>query len=311
MRRPTTAILVLAIAALTSSAEEMGSFYGCTPETRELLEKMAAGIGGVAELSEIRVLRSFATIEQVRREAEDPLAIELLSSFPNRHRARVLTDEGSLTITINHDDAYILPAKAVIEGAAIRLSSDEKMDLLHYFNTDPLFIAHNIRRREYRFAAGRREQIGDRECQELKVEVNGVSSSWWIDLETGYVLRSDFQSRRLDFSDFRKVGALTVPFQVTTRLDGEVISTASFTRYEINPEINIEAIFRKPSLWIARFSIPDRRTQYGGYSSYGYSSYSGYSSSYSNYSGYTYRPPQVTTRDPGVVIWDSRSSLIH
>jgi hypothetical protein len=151
-------------------------------------------------------------------------------------------------------------------------------------------------------------KIGDTRCRELKVDVKGVESSWWIDLESGRVVRSTFRGRQMDFSDFRTVGEIEVPFEIVTRFENQVISRASIANYDINPPIDVALLFRTPDLWLARFSLPERkRNPYSSYSRY--SSYPG--SSYSSYSGYAYRPPRVTTRDPGTVIWDSRASLVH
>ena len=118
----------------------------------------------------------------------------------------------------------------------------------------------------------------------------------------------DAHRDRERFTGGGEVGEIEVPFQVVTRLDGQVISRMSIAMYDVNPAMDVDLLFRSPSLWLARFSLPERKTNsYYSYSRY----YSEYSSGYSSHSGYTYRPPRVATRDSGTVIWDSRSSLVH
>jgi hypothetical protein len=105
--------LNLILATTAADAAEMKRFNETDGQTRALLERMADGMGGVHALTTIATVRSFARIEQNHREEEDPIAIEVLSSFPGRHRARVLTEQGTMTITISDDDAYILPARSL------------------------------------------------------------------------------------------------------------------------------------------------------------------------------------------------------
>jgi hypothetical protein len=275
----------------------------------KLVEKMIDGLGGRSALLTVDVTRSVATINVTNRAPEDPVQIEMLSSFPDRHLARVQTAQGVMTIAVDGSDAYVRPVKSTIRGAAIRLTADERNDLLHYFSTDPFFVARNARSSEYRFLAAERESIAGTECQALRVSQLGTESKWWIDLTSGRVVRSEFRGRQNEFSEWRTVGRLSVPYVVTTSSEGKVISQARFIVVEVNPAIDVAESFRKPDLWLARWSLPARDARASSYSSYqAYSSYSGYSGSSQAYSGYTYRPPVVySPAASSIVIWDTRA----
>jgi hypothetical protein len=87
--------------------------------------------------------------------------------------------------------------------------------------------------------------IAGRRCHVLRMTPpGGLPETWSFDAETGHLLRREQQVwlpdgpvRATEFSDFRTVGAVTLPFVVVRREIGGV-TTSRVTRAEVNPSVD-------------------------------------------------------------------------
>lgn len=301
-------IVAIFLPAMGATAEDpaLATLTDADKETQALVAKVVAGYGGETALSRIETIRAVSLIVQKDNGSSYRMAIEALSSFPERFFARISTSQGSMSLAINAQDAYLIPAKAAVPGAAIRLTQNERDDLIRYFNSDPLFVIKNRRSSHYFFAAGTSEKVGSTDCQRLHVFADGLSSDWLVDQATGRVVRTVIGDLQNDFDEWKAVGQSSVPFKVKTTSKGVVVSEMAYAAYELNPSIEIDPIFRKPDLWLMRWKVQPR----AGGSAYspGTSSSSSGQSEQSKSSAATYRPPVVAPTDSSVVIWDSGAS---
>ncbi len=297
----TLAIGILAWSTAAFAADSaLSSYAECDPGTRALVDKVVAGFGGESAIATIETIRGVAQITQKVQGGDYRMSIDALSSFPDRLHARIRTSQGTMTIAITAQDAYIIPARAAVKGAAIRLTPEERDDLLHFFACDPLFILRNRRDPHYFFASGSVEKVDGIDCRKLMVFADGFRIDWLVDPTTGRVVRTDVGGQVSEFSNWTSVGKIPVPRVVRTTQNGKLVSEMSYVEYEINPNIDVTPIFRRPDLWLMRWTV-----QPGAGQSRAGAGDAGDSRAYaqSGKTAATYRPPEV---DGGanVTIWD-------
>ena len=271
-------------------------------ETRALVGKAVLGFGGESQLGSVNLLHVTAQIVQAEAAGEFRMTIESLSSFPDQHLARIRTSQGTMTLAVNGPDAYLIPARATVRGAAIRLTPEERDDLIRYFVSDPLFVLRDRKSSRFLFAAGSSETVSDIECRRLHVYADGMSVVWLVDLATGRIVRTETGEERSDFSEWKLSGPLNVPYRVTTTRGGKVISTTSYAAYDVNPRtFDFANKLRKPDLWLMRWKVQPKA---GGGSGSPSSGRAGTTESDTSKTAATYRPPVVSMEDASVAIWD-------
>ncbi len=269
MRRMLT-FLIVGLAATAAEAASTPVFHyraEFDPATAELVDKLLEGFGGETALSKVHVThRTATTIQQgVSDDKPERIAIDSVSEYPNHHLVRVRAANGTMTLGIDEAISYLIPSpdKQKVKGAAIKLTPEERNDLIHYFSADPLFVVKMLHDPNYMFAAGEEVQLGDRKCQILHASISGLGLDWTVDLETGRLLRSTSSGETSEFSDWQQVGSISVPFRTRTTKDGSLFSETKLAKYEIDPTIDSRVVFRSPDLWLARWKVPPSRNYAG------------------------------------------------
>lgn len=291
--------LVIAL-PLAAAEPALSTLSGASPETLALVAKAVDGYGGEAKVGLVNLLHVSARLEQIEQAGVYEMSIDSVSSFPDKHIARIRTDQGTMTIAIDEGDAYVIPARSAVRGAAIRLTPEERDDLIRYFASDPFFVLRNRRSSRFLFAAGAEETVNGVACRTLHVYADGMGLAWLVDLASGRIVRISSGDERSEPSEWKTSGGLTVPSRVTTTRGGKLVARSYYAGYEINPEsFDVAESFRKPSLWLMRWKVQPR----GG----GTVTSSGSADSSRNESGMaaaSYRPPDVHTGDASVGVWD-------
>jgi len=177
-----------------------------------------------------------------------------------------------MTLGIEESASYMIPSpdKQQIKGAAIKLTPEERADLIHYFSADPFFVVKMRRNPTYKFAAGPSLKLADKSCQVLHANIDGLDVDWTIDLESGRLLRAEAGGEASEFSDWQQVGGVAVPFKVRTTKNGAFVSETKLSKYEVNPEIDAYTAFRVPDLWLTRWQVPPRRGYFGTQHGHGF-----------------------------------------
>lgn len=268
-------IFVAILAALTAAGDNVAPLkpYNELDEpTRALVEKACAGFGEEKVLSRVKTTRRIATTTQAGSDAgpAGKIAIDSISEYPDHHLVHIRAANGTMTLGIEESTSYMIPSpdKQQIKGAAIKLTPEERADLIHYFSADPFFVVKMRRNPSYKFAAGPSLQLEDRSCQVLHANIDGLDVDWTIDLDSGRLLRAEVAGERSEFSDWHDVGGVNVPFKVRTTKNGSFVSETKLAKYEVNPEIDAYTAFRVPDLWFTRWKVPPTRGYYGSQTVY-------------------------------------------
>jgi len=263
-------IFVAILGALTAagdSTETLKPYNELDEPTRALVDKACAGFGEERVLSRVRTTRRIATTTQAGASAgqAEKIAIDSISEYPDHHLVHIRAANGTMTLGIEESTSYMIPSpdKQKIKNAAIKLTPEERTDLIHYFSADPFFVVKMRHNPSYTFAAGRSLQLGDKSCQVLRANIDGLEIDWTIDLESGRLLRAEAAGEASEFSDWQQIGGVAVPFKVRTTKNGAFVSETKLAKYEVNPEIDAYTAFRVPDLWLARWKVPPTRGYYG------------------------------------------------
>jgi len=294
-------------AAMTADEPLLSPLSGASDETRALVAKALDGYGGESNVGTVNLLHVSAQLEQFDSAGEYRMSIDSLSSFPDKHIARIRTGQGTMTLAIDGPDAYLVPARAAVRGAAIRLTSEERDDLIRYFVSDPFFVLRNRRSSRFLFAAGSAETVNGTACRMLHVYADGMNVAWLVDLATGRIVRTQSGDERSEFSDWKAAGGITVPELVTTTRGGKLVARTHYAAYEVNPRsYDVATQLRKPDLWLMRWKVQPKA---GGTASSGGSASATESKSEAGTTAATYRPPDIQIGDSSVAIWDPSGPL--
>jgi hypothetical protein len=106
---------------------------------------------------------------------------------------------------------------------------------------------------QFSFAAQGKEKIGDVEAQVLDINGGGDQLRWFVDPDTGHVLRAQFQGNSptgpatqvVESSDWKTVDGVTLPFHEEISANGQPSVSIVVSNLEFNPTVDAK-IFDKP-----------------------------------------------------------------
>ena len=287
-RTLSSALLLLAVSLPVVAEEGTVNYQTMStahPDTKALLQKVVTGFGGEGQLRTLKSIRKVAQIDETNTKGVRlQSSFEGVAVFPNSLYARIDLPEGSLTAVSTPDMAYVFPANAKIENAALRLNDTEKQVLIRYFYEEPILLLRNRIDPNYLFASGGKVKVNGVETELLYIHAAGMDMQWYIDA-SGRVVRTKLGDKVTDFTDWRLVNGLSVPFTERSESNGRV-ELVRYREYQFNPQVDMAAIFVKPTLWMTRNSLPalGRRNRA---SSSGFGDYvNAYVDDYGSYSDY-------------------------
>ncbi len=219
------------------------------PEGKALIAKVVEGLGGAAKLQSIKAIEEKINATRKTPQGEMPLDIDSLIVFPDRARQQVSTPMGPVLSVITPSASFMsmggqvrdLPASAKEEGA-------------NSIKRDMIYVAQHANDPKFVFTAGPTEKIGNTDTRVLDINADGASTRWYVDPQTGHVLRIAYSANGMqgpvqrvqDNADFKAIDGLTLPFSASISENGEQVSKVSLQDVKINPPVDPKA-FDKPA----------------------------------------------------------------
>jgi zinc protease len=221
------------------------------PKARALVEKFVSSIGGAEKLAGVKALHQKLVSTQHTPQGSITFNNDLTVQFPDRLRAAVIAEQlpGEMLIVVSPTSAFMS-----MTGAGTRdMPSSMKQDRLNTLKRDWIAIAQHAADPAYVFTLGGTEKAGNTEAQIVHVTGNGISVKWALDPQSARLLQVSYQDvgqrgpvqRVIDYSDWRPVDGITVPFQRSVTDDGQPSATEQIQTYEINPPLDAK-LFEKP-----------------------------------------------------------------
>jgi hypothetical protein len=259
------ALLVCAFGVELSADPTLVPLRDAPEPTRAVVEKVVSAFGGESRLAAIASVRERFDIIDGSGSAATVTHVEGIAIFPDRLYASIRTASDGLTLFVNGEEAYLIPTKGPVEGAAIRLTATERDDLVRLFAHDPLIILRERWDSHYLFAAGAPQTSGKKTVLPLYISGPAIDTTWLIDTESGEITRSNSGTTTTEYSDWRHIGPTLVPFTSRSVDRDSRASEVRRAEYELNPMVDADLLFRKPSLWLMRLEHQPTNTETNAY----------------------------------------------
>ncbi len=220
-----------------------------TAEGKALLAKVVEGLGGKAKVDAVKTMRLKAAMLHKTPQGDMNSEAEAFSAFPDRVRMTMRLPMGEVTTVLSGEDGFMQ-----MMGTTRDLPAAMKDTMVKGMKRETLLVAQQGNNPKYIFSVGGTEKIGDVEAQILDINADGAQIRWYVDPNSGRILRSSYQAmemtgpvhRENDYSDWRTVDGITLPFKSRVTSDGKESGGSEALEVEFNPVIDPK-IFEKPA----------------------------------------------------------------
>lgn len=213
-----------------------------TPEARALMARAVEALGGASKVQSVKAIRYRA----VSRSNTSPreMEVETTTAYPDRRHARFQSSMGEVVLAVTPGGGFLITPNATQD-----LESSKRDDVLRSIKFDLVYVAQHASDPAYVFTLADSTKVGGVEAKVVAIRGGGVEMTWAIDPSSGRVLRSTFTlqggEQRTDFTDWRPVAGLTLPFHHIIARGSVVMATEDISRVDINPELDFK-LFQKP-----------------------------------------------------------------
>lgn len=227
-----------------------GAAAGTNAEGKALLAKITEAMGGTAKINTIKSLRRKVSATVNTPQGEMAFQAEAVSVFPDRSWQKIMgTPMGDMVMVLTSQAAFMTSPQGSQDMPA-SMKEEALKDLLR----DPLQVAQHGDDPTYVFSAGATEKVGDVEARILEVNAAGAEVRWYIDPQTGRILRAAWQGMGMggpaatvaDYADWKSVDGVFMPFKETRTQNGAKAMSVELTGVEFNPTIDPK-IFEQPA----------------------------------------------------------------
>jgi len=229
------------------SAEKPSAPASSNEEGKALLARAIEAAGGPAKLAAIKALR---TKQTVTLKAQG-VSLERVETdvLPDKvHSIITLPGMGEMTSVVSPETNYMKMGENTQPVPA-----GQREDSLNSLHRSFYYVAQHAGDPKYSFAAVGKEKVGEVVASVLAISDGSTQFKWYIDPASGRVLRAQFEGNTpagpgtisVDFSEWKTVDGITLPFHAEASSNGDVISTVATNSVEFNPQIDA-SLFAKP-----------------------------------------------------------------
>ncbi len=219
------------------------------PEGRVLLTKVIEAFGGEAKVQAVKSLRSKRSVQVNTPQGEMAIEAEQLIVFPSQVWQKMTTPMGEMAMVISPSVAFMSAPMGSRD-----LPASQKEEALKDILRDPLYIAQHAGDAKFAFSAGGTAKVGEVEAEVLDVNADGVEVRWFVDPQTGHIVRTSWQGMGMggpgetvaDYSDWKTVEGLSVPFKIVRTHAGQQQGSTEIKELVINPPVDPK-LFEKPA----------------------------------------------------------------
>ena len=210
---------------------------------QELIAKAVESLGG-AKLDQ---LVSFQKTEQRANQVKSVLLI----AFPDAMRRDTIRPTFTLVSVVTPSESFFQHNNSARPMTQADLTAFHKE-----LNYEPLVLLRARTKPDFKAWAAGTAKVGDTAVERLEVELQGFTTMLGIDPATGRVLSQTYHGRgpggvigdiAINYSDFKSVDGVSLPFKIDATFDGQAYPALSATveAAKINGEVDAN-IFKKP-----------------------------------------------------------------
>lgn len=219
-----------------------------TPEGLAVAARVTKAYGGEAKVKSIQALRRKANVTAKTPQGDMQIEVDATEIFPDRAIQIMKTPMGEMTMVATPTAAFMKM------GAMTRdLPTPQKDEMLKDIPQTPLFVLGHADTLKPVFTVSGKETIGGVETDVLDVNLGGTLHRWYVDAE-GRILRTWSKGMQMgqevekvnEFSDYRTVDGMQIPYKVVIKQNGEEGGTAELIELQLNPTVDPK-VFEKPA----------------------------------------------------------------
>src|SRR6266542_523222 len=230
-------------AATSSGSEKKES----NPEGKALAAKVASAMGGEAKLQTVKSLKSNFTVTQPEAGTTQ---VESTIVFPDHMKADLQTQQGPISIVVTPEAGFM----AAGQMGTRDMPASRKNESMEQIHRKLIYVAQHVNDPAFSFAAAGGDKTGGTELAIVDIFGPGTTVRWFVDPQTGKIIRETYKAMgqsgpvdtETDFSDWKTVNGLNLPFHRDNKQEGKDSSTLQFSSIQINPTVDPK-IFEKPA----------------------------------------------------------------
>jgi YHS domain-containing protein len=244
------------------SKNEANTKAALTPEALQkgqaLIEKAVTAMGGAARLDGLTSYEENSAGLQGRRQGDVEIKYGLTLIFPDRIRLeRAMPDFNNpsemrrMALVVTPNESFIIAANGV-QAATEVIRLDQEREI----RRRPLSILRARKSADFKPAAVGGGKVGEATVEQVAIALDGTNYMLGIDPATGRLLSIAYERRGpegnfgqfvQEFSDFRTVDGLTLPFKTAGAFNGQPWKEQSSTVEAITLNGKVDpALFEKP-----------------------------------------------------------------
>jgi YHS domain-containing protein len=215
-----------------------------------LIERAVAAAGGAARVDTIKSYQETHVnrYQSARGDVERRTVWMLLTT--GYLRRDNVTPNGTFSLVATPQESFFMSGTR-----SNTMPPEQKAELINQFHRRPLTVLMARRTPGFKAAAVGAEKVGEVNVERVAVELNGLAMTIGIDAASGRVVSLAYHGRALDgrlgeitenYSDFREVDGLLLPFRAEFTLKGKSFQSNVVEAISVNKEIPA-ASFEKPN----------------------------------------------------------------
>ena len=213
------------------------------PEGKALLAKVIEAMGGAAKLRAVKSVRRKLSITTEGGAIEN----DEMDVLPDRIHAHIKTQMGE-AVMVAAQESFLM-----LGGNVVAMPASRHDEMIAGMHREAWSVAQHADDPEYTFSAQGTEKVGDIEAAVLDINGGKFQVRWFIDPKSGRILRSKYTAtsqsgpatQQIDYSDWKTVDGITVPFHAEVTTNGKPGGTVVFDAWEFNPAVD-QKLFDKP-----------------------------------------------------------------
>ena len=216
---------------------------------KALLAKSVAAMGGAARVGAVKDVTTKGKALMKTPGGEMELGVTSVLVFPDRIRQEMQTPMGSLTQVATSVGAFVVTPMGTQD-----LPGSQRDEMLKQVRRHPLYLGQKGDDSKLSASAAGTEKIGDVSAEILDLSYDGVDVRWFLDAASGRLVRASYAGSGpagpstvvVDYSDFRPVEGLTIPFLQEISQNGQKVQTFRIEELRVNAGADPKA-FEKPA----------------------------------------------------------------
>jgi hypothetical protein len=157
----------------------------------------------------------------------------LLLAFPGGMRLETIRPNFTLVSVITPAESFL-----IVNNAARPMTEANRTAIHKELNHEPIALFRARNRSDFQAWVAGTDKVGETAVERLDVELPGFSTTLAVDPATGRILRQTYRGRGpggvlgeivINYSDFRSVEGLLMPFKLNATFDGQPFPALSAT----------------------------------------------------------------------------------